>query len=310
MFKSNYQAGNLKFRPQTVIGVKNEKSRLPNVETKFTAKKISDESVHTLSIIGDGERKNDNQAFVINEMIGKDLNETAESNAKEDSDRSERKFKSNLAARPLSSGLKKIPLTDDLKSKTQLQNLADLNEKITEDIPKRIIIKNLSVTPDGSKMFKGDRMESIEDRLTDLEHKFDVLVDLLHSNCIIKGSEIKIKLEEHKIEKLNSRLSMHTSSSEIMGDCVSISTFNADPKAAQVAVKSSDPTVWEEKYYEQRQKWLNMTLEKHSEESLKLNRIPIMTGPVIHKPPLIRNSYRRSRNPFGRVILSDCRPNS
>lgn len=288
MFKSNYQTGNLKSRPQTVIGVKNEKSRLPNIETKFTAKKNSDESVHTLSTIGDGKRKNDNQIFVFNEMIGKDLNETAESNAKEDSDRSERKFKSNLVAHPLSSGLKKIPLTDELKSNTQLQNLEDLNEKIT---------KNLSVTPD-----EGDRMESIEDRLTDLEHKFDILVDLLHSNCIIKGSELKIKLEEHKIEKLNSRLSMHTSSSEMMGDSSSISTV-------AVAVKSSDPTVWEEKYYEQRQKLLNMTLEKHSAESLKLNRIPIMAGPVIHKPPLIRNSYRRSRNPFGRVILSDCRPN-
>lgn len=176
-----------------------------------------------------------------------------------------------------------IPLTDELKSKTELrlQKTDSLMQLITEEIQRQL--KTLDENDEATTYLvqllnDSPKLDNIESRIGKLEGKFDALVKLLHELRVIKDPQLKIKLEEYDLEKLNSKLSMHLSMrSELSGQTYdnAESSIGAEGRScSEVSVseeKNSDVNIHQQSYYSTQQKLVN--LQTASQDTLKLNGV-------------------------------------
>lgn len=200
----------------------------------------------------------------------------------------------------LKMGEKKIiPLTDELKSSTnlRLEQTDSLMQTITEEIQRQL--KNLDDNDEATSYLiqllnDSPKMENVEARIGQLEGKFDTLVNLLHELRMIKGPQLKIKLEEYDLEKLNSKLSLHPSMQ---------SPKESSAVASCTHGQCSDLNLHQENYYALKQKMKN--LESASVETLKLNEIiPDLKRDPIKSSVLYptQDDLKKSTKPISNIV--------
>lgn len=131
-----------------------------------------------------------------------------------------------------------------------------------------------------------DRLKEIETRITDLEQKFESLIELLYESQILKGPELEIKFEEYNLAQLNSRLRLHKRDDKV------------SQVSSQVISEDSDPSLYKQIFYETRQKQLNMSLPGKTKSSLKFNKGSVLERAVFPFEP-VHSNYMSGFKRFG-----------
>lgn len=209
-------------------------------------------------------------------------------------------YKKELTIKPIpdikkNAPKKRISIPDELKSFEEPFPECGLAEQITQEIQKQLeeLKQDSDTTNDVPTPLLTDshRIQEIETRLSDLEQKLESLIELLYESQIIKGPELKIKLEEYNLEKLNTSLRLHKIDSK------------SKNQQTKIIPENSDPSVFKQIYYETREKNINLETQEKSEESLNLNKLSTLkkSGWKIFEP----RQYTNMLKPIGKFSVKN-----